>query len=95
MEDRTGGHLGEGKIAPEKIMYVGNGSLMGCKMSCLSNHIRRDVADVIRRMTNFELSETPSYMNRYMAALFLPYTDMKRFPSLEKRLQNMRKSLSS
>ena len=83
------------EMAPEKIMYVGNGSLMGCKMSSLSNHIRRDVANVIRRMTNFELSETPSYMNHYMAALFLPHTDMKLFPSLEKRLQNMRKGPSS
>lgn len=34
----------------EKILYVGNGSLMGCKMSSLSNHIRMDVADVIKRI---------------------------------------------
>jgi len=78
------------EIDPEKIIYVGNGSLMGCKMSSLSNHIRRDVADVIKRMTNFELSETPSYMNHYMAALFLPHTDMKLFPKLGARLEEYR-----
>jgi uncharacterized 2Fe-2S/4Fe-4S cluster protein (DUF4445 family) len=76
------------ELEPEKIIYVGNGSLMGCKMSCLSNHIRRDVVDVLKRMTNFELSETPSYMNYYMAALFLPHTDMKLFPRLAERLEN-------
>ncbi|SPD71798.1 conserved hypothetical protein [uncultured Desulfobacterium sp.] len=75
------------EMYPEKIVYVGNGSLMGCKMSSLSNHIRMDVADVIKRMTNFELSETPSYMNHYMAALFLPHTDMKLFPMLASRLE--------
>jgi len=75
------------ELKSEKIMYVGNGSLMGCKMSCLSNHIRRDVVDVLKRMTNFELSETPSYMNYYMAALFLPHTDMKLFPILAERLE--------
>ena len=74
----------------EKIIYVGNGSLMGCKMSSLSNHIRRDVAHVIKRMTNFELSETPSYMNHYMAALFLPHTDMTLFPKLASRLEELR-----
>ena len=77
------------EMEPEKIRYVGNGSLMGCKMSSLSNHIRRDVVNVLKRMTNFELSETPSYMNYYMAALFLPHTDMKLFPGLAERLREL------
>jgi hypothetical protein len=59
-------------------------------MSSLSNHIRRDVADVMKRMTNFELSETPSYMNQYTAALFLPHTDMKLFPEVGARLEEIR-----
>jgi uncharacterized 2Fe-2S/4Fe-4S cluster protein (DUF4445 family) len=80
------------EIDPEKIIYVGNGSLMGCKMSSLSNHIRRDVADVMKRMTNFELSETPSYMNHYTAALFLPHTDMKLFPKLGARLEEYKRA---
>jgi uncharacterized 2Fe-2S/4Fe-4S cluster protein (DUF4445 family) len=76
----------------ENMIYVGNGSLMGCKMSSLSNHIRRDVTTVVKRMTNFELSETPSYMNHYMAALFLPHTDMKLFPRLDERLKAIEKT---
>ncbi len=79
------------EIEPEKITYIGNGSLMGCKMSALTNRIRRDVVNVLKRMTNFELSETPSYMNYYMAALFLPHTDMKLFPGLNQRLENLKK----
>jgi len=38
-------------------------------------------------MINFELSETPSYMDNYMAALFLPHTDLNLFPKLKARLQ--------
>jgi len=75
------------EMSPEKITYVGNGSLMGCKMSALTNRIRMDVVGVTRRMTNFELSETPSYMDHYMAALFLPHTDLNMFPKLEERLK--------
>ncbi|MCP4665064.1 MAG: DUF4445 domain-containing protein [Deltaproteobacteria bacterium] len=81
------------EMDPEKIMYVGNGSLMGCKMSSLSNHIRRDVGDVMKRMTNFELSETNSYMNHYTAALFLPHTDMRLFPKLGARLEEYKRSI--
>ncbi|HBZ56479.1 MAG TPA: ferredoxin, partial [Syntrophobacteraceae bacterium] len=50
------------EVDPEKITYIGNGSLMGCRMSALTNRLRRDVVDVTKKMTNFELSETPSYM---------------------------------
>ena len=74
------------EIAPEKVTFIGNSSLMGAKMSALSNHIRRDVVEVTRKMTNFELSETPSYMDNYVAALFLPHTDLNRFPKLKSRL---------
>ena len=60
---------------------------MGAKMSCLTNRIRKDVVDVTKRMTNFELSETPSFMDNYVAALFLPHTDMNQFPNLKARLK--------
>jgi uncharacterized 2Fe-2S/4Fe-4S cluster protein (DUF4445 family) len=71
---------------PEKITYIGNGSLMGCRMSSLTNRLRKDVVDVTKKMTNFELSETPSYMNQYMAALFLPHTHVDLFPKLKARM---------
>ncbi len=76
---------------PEKVIFVGNGSLMGCKMSALTNRLRDDVVEVTRRMTNFELSETSSYMDNYVASLFLPHTDMNQFPVLQKRLEERKK----
>ena len=74
------------EIDPAKVTFIGNSSLMGAKMSSLTNRIRRDVVEVTRSMTNFELSETPSYMDNYVAALFLPHTDMAQFPRLKDRL---------
>ncbi|MDM8556197.1 ASKHA domain-containing protein [Desulfococcaceae bacterium HSG7] len=56
----------------EKVVFVGNGSLMGANMSALTNRIRKDVVEVTKKMINFELSETASYMAHYVAALFLP-----------------------
>jgi uncharacterized 2Fe-2S/4Fe-4S cluster protein (DUF4445 family) len=75
------------EIDPDKVRFIGNGSLMGAKMSSLTNRIRKDVVEVTKRMTNFELSETLSFMNNYVAALFLPHTDMEQFPKIRARLE--------
>ena len=80
------------EIDTDRVRFIGNGSLMGAKMSCLTNRIRKDVVAVTRRMTNFELSETPSFMGNYVAALFLPHTNMDQFPKLKARLKS-RKAL--
>jgi uncharacterized 2Fe-2S/4Fe-4S cluster protein (DUF4445 family) len=74
-------------MGPEKVIFIGNGSLMGARMSSLTNQIRKDVVEVTKKMTNFELSDTPSYMENYVAALFLPHTDMNNFPGVKARLQ--------
>jgi uncharacterized 2Fe-2S/4Fe-4S cluster protein (DUF4445 family) len=75
------------EIDPEKVTFIGNGSLLGAKMSCLTNRIRKDVVEVLNKMTNFELSETLSYMDHYVAALFLPHTDLNLFPKVKERLR--------
>ncbi len=75
------------EIDPDKITYIGNGSLMGARICCLTNRIRKDVVEVMKKTTNFELSETPSYMQHYVAALFLPHTDLNLFPRLKARLE--------
>jgi len=79
------------EIDHEKVTFIGNGSLLGARMSSLTNRIRSDVGDTLARMTNFEFSETASYMDNYIAALFLPHTDLNLFPKLEKRLAERRK----
>ncbi|MBW2568150.1 MAG: DUF4445 domain-containing protein [Deltaproteobacteria bacterium] len=71
----------------DKFTYIGNGSLVGATICCLANHIRKDIVEITRKMTNFELSETASYMNNYMASLFLPHTDISRFPKIKQRLE--------
>ena len=78
------------EIEPEKVTYLGNGSLLGCRINCLTNSLRRNVAEVVNMMTNFELASTPSYMDHYMGALFLPHTEMNYFPKVRARLEGLR-----
>jgi uncharacterized 2Fe-2S/4Fe-4S cluster protein (DUF4445 family) len=53
----------------------------------MSNHIRRDVVEVVRKMTSFELSEVTDFKDQYIASLFLPHTDVSLFPETTARLQ--------
>jgi uncharacterized 2Fe-2S/4Fe-4S cluster protein (DUF4445 family) len=80
------------EMDPAKVTFIGNGSLMGARMSSLTNRIRKDVVEVTKKMTNFELSDTPSYMDNYIAALFLPHTDINQFPKLKARLEARKKN---
>jgi uncharacterized 2Fe-2S/4Fe-4S cluster protein (DUF4445 family) len=76
------------EVDPHKVLYVGNGSLMGARMSELSNHIRKDVVEVVRKLTSFELSEVAHFKDQYVASLFLPHTDMALFPGVARRLHH-------
>ncbi|OKY76149.1 MAG: ferredoxin [Desulfobulbaceae bacterium DB1] len=70
-------------INREKFFYLGNGSLLGAQIS-LDDHKRfRERSEVSKLITNMELSESPDFMNHYMAALFLPHTDLSLFPSVK------------
>jgi uncharacterized 2Fe-2S/4Fe-4S cluster protein (DUF4445 family) len=79
------------EIDPAKVTYLGNGSLLGCKINSLTNALRRDVAKVVNMMTNFELASTTSYMDHYMGALFLPHTELNYFPKVKERLERLHK----
>ena len=78
------------EIDPGKVTFIGNGSMLGARMSSLTNRIRSDVGATLSRMTNFELSETGSFMDNYIASLFLPHTDLNLFPRLKSRMEARR-----
>jgi uncharacterized 2Fe-2S/4Fe-4S cluster protein (DUF4445 family) len=82
------------EVAPERILYVGNGSLLGSWMSEMSNHIRRDVVEVVKNMTSFELSEVTDFKDQYIASLFLPHTDNSLFPETCARLKKSKQQNS-
>ncbi|MBW1712427.1 MAG: DUF4445 domain-containing protein [Deltaproteobacteria bacterium] len=77
----------------DKFTFVGNGSLLGARMISLSNPMRADVGDIVSRMTNFELSEVPAYMDYYMGSLFLPHTEQRHFPQVTERIKAMHELL--
>ena len=70
-------------IDPKKIKFVSNSSLMGARMALLSTHAFERTVKIASGMTNIELSTYLPFMDEYVAALFLPHTDRKLFPSVD------------
>jgi uncharacterized 2Fe-2S/4Fe-4S cluster protein (DUF4445 family) len=74
----------------DKFSFIGNSSLTGSRLACLSKALRRDVGRIESMMTNFELSEVSSYMDYYVAAQFLPHTNQEFFPEVVGRVAQTR-----
>lgn len=66
----------------DRFEYIGNGSLRGAGLALLSRQLWKELHDISRKITYFELSSWPGYMDEFMAALFLPHTDGGLFPSV-------------
>ncbi|GAI82514.1 unnamed protein product, partial [marine sediment metagenome] len=76
----------------DRFIFIGNGSLLGARLTSFSTDILKDGERVAKMMTNFELSENTDFMNNYIAALFLPHTNADEFPSVSNKLAKLPKS---
>jgi len=81
-------------IPRDRFIYIGNGSLLGARLTCFSTDMLDEGERVVRMMTNFELSENADFMNNYIAALFLPHTNADEFPSVNIKLAKLAGNLN-
>jgi uncharacterized 2Fe-2S/4Fe-4S cluster protein (DUF4445 family) len=73
-------------IAREKFEFLGNASLTGGLMQILSLEARNKALEIAENSAYIELSNEPAYMNDYTSTLFLPHTELEKFPSIMNRL---------
>lgn len=71
----------------ERFKFLGNTSIKGAYFALLDAQQRERVGDIARRMTYIELSADNSFYDAFTSALFLPHTDLYRFPSVEAAIQ--------
>jgi uncharacterized 2Fe-2S/4Fe-4S cluster protein (DUF4445 family) len=71
----------------EKFHFLGNGSLLGAQLVCLSKEMLQEAGRIAKMMTNIELSDNASFMDKYMGALFLPHTETRLFPHVSQYLE--------
>jgi len=78
-----------------KFFFVGNGSLLGARLSSFSTELIEAGRRVARMVTNIELSENGDFMHHYIASMFLPHTDSALFPEVSRRLNELSKGGTS
>jgi uncharacterized 2Fe-2S/4Fe-4S cluster protein (DUF4445 family) len=67
----------------DRFRFLGNSSVRGAYYALLSRAARERIKDIASRMTYIELSADNSFYEAFTSALFLPHTDLSRFPSLK------------
>lgn len=67
----------------ERFEFLGNTSVKGAYLSLLDGEVRAEVAAIASATTYIELSADNSFYEAFTSALFLPHTDLSRFPSVE------------
>ncbi|MFC1969298.1 ASKHA domain-containing protein [Chloroflexota bacterium] len=79
-------------IPRDRFTFIGNGSLLGARLTSFSTDLLDDARNVARMTTNLELSENNDFMKNYIAALFLPHTNADEFPSVKEKLEKLQKN---
>ncbi len=70
-----------------KYKYIGNSSLVGAYCMVCSHAARDKITHLADNMTYVELSNEATYMDKFVAACFLPHTDENLFPSVFARIK--------
>ncbi len=76
-------------VAWEQFEFLGNTSIKGAYLALLDWQKRQQIADIASRMTYIELSADNTFYEAFTSALFLPHTDLNKFPSVQTALQNI------
>ncbi len=71
------------EVNMDSFTFVGNGSLLGARLVSFSKDMLKAAEQVARMMTNVDMSDNQVFMDRYVAAMFLPHTDMTYFPTMD------------
>jgi uncharacterized 2Fe-2S/4Fe-4S cluster protein (DUF4445 family) len=72
----------------ENFDFLGNTSVRGAYYALLDWRKREQISEIARRMTYIELSADNSFYEAFTSALFLPHTDMNKFPSVADALSS-------
>jgi len=75
----------------ERLVTPGNTSLTGARMMLLNRELRKEAAEILERMEYVQFGAVDDFLHLMVAAQAVPHTDMRRYPSVEKKLTERRK----
>jgi len=67
----------------EKIRFAGNTSILGADLGLLSEDAWQELHAIAEAVTYYDLINYPKYYDEFLAAKFIPHTDLSRFKSVQ------------
>ncbi len=67
----------------DRFHFLGNTAVQGAYLALLSRNARERIRNIAARMTYIELSADNTFYEAFTSALFLPHTDLSRFPTVQ------------
>ncbi len=67
----------------EKIRFAGNTSILGADLGLLSEDAWQELHAIGEAVTYYDLINYPNYYDEFLAARFIPHTDLSRFKSVK------------
>jgi uncharacterized 2Fe-2S/4Fe-4S cluster protein (DUF4445 family) len=71
----------------EQFEFLGNTSVKGAYLALLDWRKRKQISEIASRMTYIELSADNTFYEAFTSALFLPHTDLRKFPSVKTAME--------
>lgn len=72
----------------ERFQFLGNTAARGAYMALLKESARAEIDEIARKLTYLELAADNAFTDQFLAAMFLPHTDLRQFPSVEQIIVN-------
>ncbi len=72
----------------DRFHFLGNTAVLGAYMALLSREARSQIKAIAEKMTYIELSADNTFYDAFTSALFLPHTDLERFPTVARLWNN-------
>jgi uncharacterized 2Fe-2S/4Fe-4S cluster protein (DUF4445 family) len=79
----------------EKFNFLGNTAVKGAYFALLSQEHRERIREIASKMTYIELSADNTFYEAFMSAMFLPHTDLNRFPTVLEAFQSNKISIQT
>jgi uncharacterized 2Fe-2S/4Fe-4S cluster protein (DUF4445 family) len=74
-------------VEMKKYRLIGNGALEGARLALLSKQKRMELREIYENMTYLELSVNSTFFEEFTSSLFIPHTDLGRFPSVKEFIE--------
>jgi len=67
----------------DKVRFAGNTSILGTDLGLLSEDAWQELHEIAESVTYYDLINYPNYYDEFLAARFVPHTDLSKFPSVK------------